>query len=89
MYIGANMWEIKIILDADRTDCGTITGTWVKGEDIFVFSRRSLIDEKDKANFMTQAIKARDAWQARNVNEKEAGLAITNKINADDPQVGV
>jgi hypothetical protein len=79
------MWTITISNDEGRTDCGTITATWTEEDGtVFTFSMRSLTDGKGDAEFMEQAVSARDEWLSKRVNESAIASTLSGKLNTTD-----
>lgn len=76
------MWTITVTLDEGREDCGTITGTWTEGADVFTFSMRSLTDDKSKDLFLDLAIAARDGRTKRKAAEAAITAATIAKVPA-------
>ena len=75
-------WTITISLDEGRDDQGLISAVWDAGDGkTFSFSRRSLVDEKSQAAFLTAAEAARIKEFGKRSKEETMSSAITATAN--------
>jgi len=82
------MWDIKLKLDADSSDVGTVSATWTEptGE-VFSFSQRIKNNTASINSFGVDVVKARDAWQAKEEANISGAAFLLNKLNLYDPKV--
>ena len=82
------MWNIKLKLDNDSNDVGSVTATWTEptGE-VFSHSARLKNSTANINAFGVDVVKARDAWQAKEAANISGAAFLLNKLNLYDPKV--
>lgn len=87
-------WEIEVNMDVDKQDVGRVTATWTDpdrpspdGGATFTHSDRVKATTEGAADFIDDAIAARDEWQAKWDDENGKSGYVLNEINSADPQV--
>ena len=83
------MWTIKLKLDADSNDVGSITATWTEpGGEVFTFSQNRIKNSTAEINaFGVAAVAERDAWQAKEALNLSGAAFLLDKLNTYDPKV--
>ena len=81
------MWAIKLKLDADSNDVGSVSATWTEGGEVFSYSTRIKNSTAQINAFGVAVVEARNAWQAKEVDNISKADILLDKLNTYDPQV--
>jgi len=87
-------WTVKREIDVipkhpGNTDLpkAQIISTWSDPTGTFIYTARCADDTASINQYSADAIAARDAWQAKNVQNAGLGIAVLTRINNTDSQV--
>ena len=78
-------WVVSVIADREgaQTDRATFTAVFTDADStVFSFSRTSLVTLAAANAFVTDAVAARNAWQAAKTRETTTGTQLANRFIA-------
>ena len=83
-------WEIKVIIDKDKSEVGSVSATWTDPDTtlgVFSYSKRTQANVTGADAFITEAIAARDVWQVYQASNNTKSAWVLGRINTADPKV--
>lgn len=83
------MWEIKVTIDKDKEDVGSVSATWTDPDTdlgVFSFSQRIKADVEGADAFIAELITARDAWQVWQASNNSKEVWALDRLNTADPK---